>query len=427
MRTGNNFHPPPFLYRLLSPILFLFWFIHACIHAYQYQSARYLWQRLGFIPKPGKHTIWLHAASVGEVNLIQPLCHALLKQGYNVYISCFTASGLQHAHKLFSGKVCITALPIDCWPLSRFFRARLKPQCALIAETELWPETLYQMAQTHIPVIHVNARLSEKSLHAPAAIRSLLVQTLSYFSVHLCRYDDDIKAFMQMGVKTSNIQVMGNLKHAGMSKQTQVPPDIVKQRYILCASTHDNEEIQISSSLLNNIPNMPLLVLAPRHPKRSSAIINALHQAHFHHADIAIRSKNQPITAQTKIYLADTLGEMQALMQHAELVIMGGSFVPVGGHNILEPARLSQCIITGPSDNTIKHDVKALLSRQGIVQVNTLEALNDTVKELLNKPELRQQLGNNALLYCQSFSDILNRYVAYIEALVIDYAHQSSD
>ncbi len=406
---------PSLMYRLLSPLLFLFWLIHAVIHAYQFKSLQYLYQRLGFIPKPTKNSLWIHASSVGEVNLIQPLCEQLLEKGYSITLSTFTASGLQRAQTLFKQRVCITTLPIDCWPISTLFCARLKPQCAIIAETELWPETLYQMAKANVPLVHINARLSKKSLDAHPAIKNLLQTTLSYFDLHLCRYNSDIAHFKAMGVIESKIKVLGNLKYAAIQQVIEPQANLVGQAYILCASTHDDEECQLYSSITSD-NNQLLIVIAPRHPKRSDSIVKALCDHLLSRHQIAVRSKNQTINEHTKVYLADTFGEITALMQHAELVIMGGSFVDVGGHNILEPAALAKCIITGPSDSNINNDVEELVKHHAIMQVHNINELNNEVIKLLNDPKLRQQLGENAQKYCLGFESILESYIENIES-----------
>jgi len=418
MTVASDLKPPALFYRLLSPVLFLFWLIHALIHAYQFKTWRYIPQRLGFIPKPIKNSIWIHASSVGEVNLIQPLCERLMCDGYKLTITTFTATGLQRAEELFSGKACISTIPIDCLPISSLFRAKINPNCAIIAETELWPETLFQMAKLNIPLIHVNARLSKKSLKAKDPILSLLKQTLAYFSIHLCRYSDDIADFKAMGVIQKNIKVLGNLKYAAHKTSHVAYPNLIEKPYILCASTHANEEQQFSSLIQLDNEAFPLLVIAPRHPKRCSEIIKAFKQNSILAKHIAIRSQNQLITSDTKIYLADTFGEMNALFQHAELVIMGGSFVDVGGHNILEPAALAKCIITGPSDSNIKNDVKALIEHDAIVQVNSFSHLTKEINTLLMQPQRRIKMGVKALQYFMSFEQILDRYLEQIDSVI---------
>lgn len=417
MNQNNQIKAPHFLYRLLSPVWFLFWLIHTFLHAYKFKEWRYVPQRLGFFPPINKQCIWIHAASVGEVNLIKPLCDQLISQGHIITVSTFTATGFQRANTLFSNQMQVIALPIDFWPISWLFAKRINAQCALIAETELWPETLYQIAKNRIPLIQVNARLSNKSLKSVPAIKSLLKRTLSYFDEHLTRYDEDVANFIAMGVNKDKVKVLGNLKYSqNLSAQTY--PNIIQQPYILFASTHHNEEEQFASLRFDSNIELPLIVIAPRHPTRLDSILKSLLNHGIKSHQIAIRSKNEPITSVTKIYLSDTLGEMNSLFQHALIVIMGGSFVEVGGHNILEPAALKACIITGPSDSNIKQDIIDLKRQQAVIQVDSLEQLKHEITLLLSSPENRKQFGSNAALFVNNAQDVLKNYVAEISKFI---------
>jgi len=418
MASFNHLKAPHFIYRIFSPLLIIFWLAHAVIHSFQHKLWLYLPHRLGFTPKPRHNSLWVHASSVGEVNLMATLCNHLLNKGYKIHLSTFTATGYKRAQHLFNNDVTISILPIDCWPISHIFSARLKASCALITETELWPETLFQIAKTDIPIIHINARLSNKSLKAPYFIKQLLIRTLSYFSIHLTRSKTDISNFMKLGVAKNKIKILGNLKYASPTKELIDYEDIIKKPYLLFASSHENEEVQFCSMLLQNKTVLPLLVIAPRHPQRSSDIIKALKKAGHLAKDIAIRSQKQTIQKHTKIYIADTLGEMPALYQHALFVIMGGSFVKVGGHNILEAAALGKCTITGPSDFNIKQDIADLNIQNAIIQVKDIEALFHKIKLLLKDPEQVLNTGENAAQLIQQSQYILKNYLIIIQSFL---------
>lgn len=414
-QTGvQRINPPALLYRLLSPLILIFWVFHAIVHGFKYKEWRYLPQRLGFSSTCRKNTIWLHASSVGEVNLIKPLCEQLIANNHSLTITTFTASGLQRANTLFASQADIMCIPIDCWPISWFFAQRLKPKCSLIAETELWPETLYQFAKLNTPLIQINARLSNKSLHAPKVVYSLLAQTLSYFTVHLTRYNEDIQNFIAMGVNANKIQVMGNLKSA-QSLQTHRHDNLIKQPYLLFASTHEGEETSFCSFLLNKQLDFPLLVIAPRHPNRLDQILKSLLDLGLSKSDIAVRSRNEAIQPHTKLYLADTFGELTSLYYHAQIVIMGGSFTDIGGHNVLEPAALGACIITGPSDANIKHDISALKQHSAIIQVSNIDELATQISHFLSHQDAQIQQGKNAEAFVKNTQEVLTIYTSKIE------------
>ncbi len=401
-------------YRLLSCLMLPVWVIHAAWMALKYRCADYFWQRLGvYHQNPAPPAIWIHAASVGEVALIQPLAEALARQ-HRVIVSCFTITGYQQALKVLGDDIDVIVLPIDCWLISRSFIHRFAFRLALIAETELWPETLYQAARSGIPLMQINARLSAKTLSTTGCKRAILQRTLGYFDRFLTRSEDDSRKLQSMGVAAQRISVCGNLKYAEQAQVDEQFTDLIGRPYILFASTHAPEE-QLFAELLHSIPSPSLLVIAPRHPRRAEEIMRQLKALSL---NVSQRSRQQAIDAQTQVYLADTLGEMKPLMAHAQLVVMGGSFNAVGGHNILEPARLGCAIITGPSDDNIRPDIELLQSNQAIVQVASGDELLDAIKHLLKSETARQALGLNAAKLMQDQGQILDRYLEEIETLI---------
>lgn len=403
---------PSLFYRFISLLLFIPWLIHALIHALQYKQWRYPFQRLNInLASSASPSVWLHAASVGEVNLITPLCEQLLQNGEKLTITTSTATGYVQARKHFNKDVKVIVLPIDFIVTSYLFIKLNRFKLAVISETEIWPETLYQAARAQIPVIHINARLSSKTLNIRPFFLKVIKQSLNYFNHHFVRYEQDLKNFESLGIEPSKISVIGNLKFS-RSKHCDVkrPQGFTERPYILLASSHDNEEQQITD-LLTQHPALPLLVIAPRHPRRAKQILNALKPLNL---QIAQRSNNQPINEQTQVYLADTLGELTDFFHCSQLVIMGGSFVNIGGHNVLEPAALGCCIITGPSDDNIQQDIAELKHHQGIKQVASLNELDNTVSALLADEQLRKELGDNAKAFMLGQQDILNQYTQCI-------------
>ncbi|MBL7002396.1 MAG: glycosyltransferase [Gammaproteobacteria bacterium] len=403
--------PPSLFYRLLSILLLFVWLIHAILHALKFKQFSYISQRLGFTTKTTDDAlIWVHAASVGEVNLMYPLCQSLIDKKHRLLITTSSATGLQQVKKLFSASLQSQIIPIDFLPISKLFIARNNIKLALIAETELWPETLYQTAKNSIPILHINARLSKKSRQAPLLIRQTLKNTLQYFSHHFVRYPTDVNHFKSMAVKNDKITVMGNLKYVQTADKHEMPPNLVGQEYLLAASTREGEE-QLITKLLHNNTHWPLLVIAPRHPKRAKQILMSLEP---YQLNIAQRSKADKITSETQVYLADTLGEMAALFQHAHLVVMGGSFTDVGGHNLLEPIALGKATITGPSDFNIKQDVDELKQQHAIIQVFTKAELETRINQLLNNDIECKKLGNNGKNFIASKQMILQDYLEKI-------------
>ncbi len=399
-----------FRYRLLSTILFLPWCLHALWCAYKYKQPSYFWQRLGFLGILEKKIIWLHASSIGEIDAINPLVTKLLDR-HSVLVTTFTATGYQHARRLLPAAAVVRSIPIDFWPLSFHFVHQMDCKLALIIETELWPETLFQLDKHKTPLLQVNARISRKSLNAHSFFKSILSDTLGYFDSHLTRSKTDAKNLIALGANPDNIKVIGNLKFAEAEETTDYQ-DIIKMPYILLASTHHPEEKELVQTCINSGYD-GLIVIVPRHPKRAEKIISELSSAGL---SIAQRSKNELIDSDTKIYLADTLGELEALIQYSTLVIMGGSFIQYGGHNVLQPARLGKTTLTGPSDYDFKEEVALLLKHNAIIQVRDKSELEQQLRKLLNHPEAAKEVGINAKRVFSLQSEILQQYVSAIES-----------
>ena len=402
---------PATSYRLLSILLLPLWLLHALWQAIKNRQPSYLWQRLGlFSGRSQPRSIWIHAASVGEVELIRPLVERLSPE-HRITITTFTATGYQHALRVLDKKTTIRALPIDLLPISRHFIRRNRFKLALIAETELWPETLYQACRQGIPLIQVNARLSARSLNASAWSRALLKTTLSYFDSILTRTQQDVENLTTLGADSKKITVAGNLKYA---QPAEIDPydRLISRPYILFASSHNPEEL-LFASILKIIDLKQLIVIAPRHPQRANEILKVVKPLGL---AIQQRSKGEEIHPDTQIYLADTLGELKAFMAHAELVVMGGSFADVGGHNVLEPARLGCPIITGPSDDNIQPDIALLKQHGAIIQVSDDRELSEKLEFFLNNSEPREQLSRNALAVMDAQSHILQQYLDVIES-----------
>ena len=393
-------------YRLLSLLLLPVWLLQALWHGHAHGLGSYFRLRCrGSESVSSNSQIWIHASSVGEIEAVSPLVRALRDRGESILLTSFTATGYQSIGRNFSEGISAGIIPIDfIWNCRHFFRQQPIKLC-LLMETELWPELLYQAARRGISIIQVNARLSHKSLGAPFLVRSILQRTLGYVSLHLARNESDQEHLKQLGVNSENIRIIGNLKSSINTLSSY--PKLIAAEYLLLASSHEGEEMALLSHRPGGSEKL-LIVIAPRHPKRSKAIQQQLSQLGVNYAT---RSLSQSIDSQTEVYLADTLGELRALMLHARIVIMGGSFDQTGGHNLIEPAALACAIITGPSDDNIREDIKLLGQDKGIIQVTDVDACWQAVEHLLNNPDAATRLGKQAQQAVQTQANILNAYL----------------
>lgn len=399
---------PGFLYRLLSLPLYLFWILHGLKHGLKHGLNGYLSMRLfGFDSAAGEQ-VWVHASSVGEVRAVAPLVQALIEQGESILFTSFTATGYQAIRKRFSNSVAAGVIPFDHWWHCRRFFTRHSIKLGLVMETELWPELLYQARGRGLNLLLLNARLSRRSLGVRGFVRRLLQTTLGYFTRILTRGKRDLDALLSLGADTDRVTIIGNLKSRIELSQPQ--SRLIEGEYLVLASSHPGEEQQFLESRPGALADI-LLVLAPRHPDRSAEIQAQVERLGLRYA---VRSKAQPLASDTEIYLADTLGELGALMAYARVVVMGGSFDTTGGHNLLEPASLGCAIITGPSDANIVEDIEMLGTGSGVLQVPSMADCWREITRLLAQPEQAEALGREAQSRLARQPDVVEEYLTVI-------------
>lgn len=409
MNPKSARNSPGLVYRLLSLLLLPFWLVHGLRHGSKFSKPDYLASRLGKFSGDGSgDLVWVHASSVGEVQAVTPLVTALLDRGEKIMFTCFTATGLDAIQNNFSDRVHNGVIPIDLYWLCQRFLAKHRFKLGLVMETELWPELLYQARMQKIPLLLINARLSPKTSAASKFVRQLAGATLRNFERILTRNESDRKLLLELGADDERIVIVGNLKTPSIDRQNY--PRLIERDYILLASSHAGEE----KSFARHRPpefESSLLVIAPRHPRRSAAVQNDLAQLGL---DFTVRSKAQVVDEKTAVYLADTLGEMKPLMAHARIVVMGGSFNQSGGHNLLEPASLGCAIITGPSDNNIRNDIKML--DDGVIQVGDMAQCWRRISDLvIDDDEPARQLGKTARKRLSQQPDMVEQYLKEIE------------
>jgi 3-deoxy-D-manno-octulosonic-acid transferase len=399
---------PAIGYRLLGLLLYPFWILHAIRHGVRHGLPGYLPMRLFGFASPSREQVWVHASSVGEVRAVTPLVEALLETGEDILFTSFTATGCQAIRRQFSASVSSGVIPVDVgWSCARFFR-RHRIKLGLIVETELWPELLYQARRQHISLLLINARLSEKSLRSGRFARGILRTALDCFEQILARNNADRDALLELGAGVEKIAVVGNLK--SHRKAAAAPARLIERDYLILASSHTGEERQFLAGRPPGFAEL-LLVLAPRHPSRRAEIETGIQQLGMKYA---VRSRAEPIAADTEVYLADTLGELGSLMAHARIVIMGGSFDDTGGHNLIEPASLGCAIITGPSDANIADDIAMLGPGSGVLQVADISACWRSIVDLLDHPRRASALGQEARERLARQPDVIEQYLAEI-------------
>ncbi|MDX2095746.1 MAG: 3-deoxy-D-manno-octulosonic acid transferase [Alphaproteobacteria bacterium] len=367
------------------------------------EDATRLAERFGYArtPRPEGTLLWLHAASVGETQSVLTLVRALLAAHPHLHLlittGTVTSAALVAQQNL--PRVLHQFVPVDTYPAVRRFLNHWQPDVALWVESEFWPQLLWQAQARHLPMLLVNARLSQKTFENwrrwPHIIRSMLH---TFCSIYAGSAEDAARLTALGG---SNIREVGNLKYdaAPLPVEEAMLQQFAQQsegrRIFLAASTHANEEQQIAYTHTIAAQQFPTLltVIVPRHAARGDAIAADLRSCGF---SVAQRSKNEPITTTTALYLADTMGELGLFYRCAEIVFMGGSLVAHGGQNPLEAARFNNAILTGPHTHNFAPIVARFAAADAMRIVADKAALATTLVALLGDDAARTSLAHNA-------------------------------
>ena len=388
-------------YRLLSrvlaiPLLGWLWWRGRREPGYR-QKLR---QRLGFIPiNPEQFgCIWLHAASVGEVQAMQPLLHALLEKWppHAVVVSTQTPTGARALQAHWGDRIHHVYAPIDTPGTVARFLNRLQPRLLILVERELWPEWLLQCRSTGVPVALVNARLSERSARSYQRWRGVMQAVWPSLTVAAADAASATR-LRELGVPAHQLHETGNLKFDVAAPAVQATPPMALQdrTLVVAASTHEGDEAAWLSAWAELSPAHPdwLLVLVPRHPQRFDDVAGRLQSSGLTHMR---RSSGQPVTRATQVLLVDAMGELMQWYPHAALCFVGGTLAPVGGHNPLEPMSVGQPVLFGPHTHNAAALFDEILQTGAGECVNNARELADAVQRWLTQPVAWRQRAEAA-------------------------------
>ncbi len=395
-----------FLIFILSPLLatYILW------QSISAKSTRYFQQRLGFsYSQLPENSLWFHCASVGEVITLLPLLKSLHTKNpaLKFIITTNTVTGGKIVRQQKLDYLFHSYLPFDWVSAVKRFIDTTRPAALFVMETEIWPNLFSVCHDKGITIHMINARLSSKTTTAKPWVKSLLKTALSKVNSISSRSEEDALAYAQLGADKNIISTAGNLKFTSVlndQQSTQENNFSINREYVLVASTHDDEESQIYKHW-KKLNRKELLIIAPRHPERTNAIIKKLQCD-----NLSRRSKNEAITDKTDVFLLDTVGELKNYFQNAKLVIMGGSFAAIGGHNILEPASFNCAIVTGPHMENFQQELALMLKKKAITQLASIDETEATLKKLLDDEKQRKNLQKNTTQLTHDVEKILNEY-----------------
>lgn len=376
-------------------------------------------QRFGKIPelkRNGKPVVWIHCVSVGETNAAVPLVSEIKKEypDYQIVISTVTKTGQELAQKLFRDQAnLVFYFPFDWKFTVRRALEKIRPNIVLIMETEIWFNFLRVTARRDIPVFLVNGRISEKSASRYMKIPKIMRRVLRYINHALMQTNADAKRLLQLGINPNKIRVTGNIKY----DQPAAPIgsfflDYFGERFgfspenplIIAASTHAPEEKWILEAFKklrqNRAENKPRLLLVPRHPERFDEVA-----ALVQNTGLNFIRRSKPLDLDDNladVILLDSIGELRKLFPFAEIVFVGGSLIPHGGQNILEPASARKAIVTGFYTTNFAEIVDQFEKNGAVIRLPELkeneivETLAGVLDELLSDKILRHRFAQNA-------------------------------
>ncbi|MGN5764569.1 3-deoxy-D-manno-octulosonic acid transferase [Acinetobacter calcoaceticus] len=338
-------------------------------------------ERFGpFQPVKNTGAIWFHAVSVGETNAAQPLIEHYLKLGHPVLVTNTTKTGQARAKSLFQKAPYLDLfqavyLPVDQKPLLKQFFQRYQPKILALVETEIWPNLIAEAKQQQIPCILLNARLSEKSAQGYAKVRRLTRPMLQQLTWMLAQDEATQQRYVSLGFDQANSQVVGNIKFditapehfVAQARQLKQDWPLSGRQIITLASTHAPEEQSLLQQLqphLNSNPDL-LCIVVPRHPERFDEVFQVCQRLNL---KTQRRSLQQPVQADTQVFLADSMGEMWLWYGLSQACFVGGSLnEPGGGHNILEPMVLDVPTVIGPRYFNFQTIVDEFVAEQAIL------------------------------------------------------------
>ena len=409
---------------VLLPVYALYWIFRGTVNrAYRDRVG----QRFGFgFPESGQGTIWIHAVSVGEVQAAIPLVRALAARftGRDLLVTTVTPTGAARVASVFGDSVSHSYIPFETPRAVRRFFDAARPAIALIMETEIWPNLYHECGARQVPLVLVSARISPRSVRSYRKLLPLFRETLSHGIVIAAQSEADADRFRSLGARPERTRVTGNIKF-----DIELPDDLVERgrdlrdRFFgsrpvwIAASTHHREEemvLEAHRAVLRELPDA-LLILVPRHPERFDSVRQLLARQGF---GFVTRTSGAAPRDQHAVFLGDTMGEVPLFYASADVAFVGGTLVPVGGHNLLEPAALGLPVVTGPHLFNTQDIADKFTTIGALSRVDSEDALGATAVRLLHDREEAGRLGRLGKELVATNRGALERLMQLVEPLL---------
>lgn len=379
-------------------------------------------ERKGFASKmrPKGKLVWMHGASVGESLSMLPLITAITtaaQEEITILVTTGTVTSARLMEKRLPDNCIHQFIPLDCPKWVDRFMAHWYPDVVLWFESDIWPNLIHAIGRDDIPGAFINARMSEKSYRRWKKSGSMITELLSHFDAAFTQTPQETQWFKELGIPETDY--LGNLKYA--SKPLPVDDanlekmrEQVGDRYtFVFASTHDDEEAQAArmySDIRDQIDDF-LMIIVPRHPKRADDIRAAIATV-SDTLTVSQRSRHEPVTDQTDLYIADTMGEMGLFYRLADVTAIGGSFVQFGGHNPIEPAQLKRPVYYGPGMFNFQAVCAEMEAANAADQVHDMDEMGQELITLASDHQLRQKKAELAHEFALDKRDVVKRILS---------------
>lgn len=375
---------------------------------------------------PAKGLIWFHAVSVGEAEAAFPVIRAFRSRfpTREVLVTCTTPTGSARIRDVLGDSVRHVYLPYDLPTCVARFLDQFQPSLGVILETEIWPNYFLECRRRGIPLAIINGRLSEKSAKAYRRIGGLISECLGGVALVAAQTTPDAERYLAIGALPEKVLVTGNVKF-DLEFSAAMRQEAADSRRALfgtrpvwiAGSTHAGEEGQILDAhrqVLREVPEA-ILVLAPRHPERMNEVAGLCGKSGF---SVCRRSEGKPCESATRVFLLDTLGELRRFYGAADVAFVGGSLVPRGGHNLLEPAAAGVPVLFGPEIFNFAEIARNLKAGGGGIAIADSGELAEWTVRLLTEPEAGFRLGENARQFVAANRGAVERVAGLLGGLL---------
>lgn len=381
-------------------------------------------ERFGFYPAVTdvRPCLWLHAVSVGEMRAAMPLVYALQQRyaDHALLLTCMTPTGRDTALQVYGDDVRIVYLPYDLpWAVRRFMK-HYRPQIGVFMETELWPNLIAACRRAEVPLLLANARLSQRSAQGYERVRAVIAPAIASINHIAAQSSDDAQRLRSLGARS--LSVCGNTKfdiepptamlERGQAFRARIGAG---RRVVLCASTREGEEALLLEHLPQPWPADWLWLIVPRHPQRFDDVAE---QVAARGLTVQRRSDELDVGANTQVWIGDSMGEMFAYYTACDLAFIGGSLLPFGAQNLIEPAAVGRPVLIGPSTFNFAEATRLAVEAGAAEIVDDAEAFWKRVAELLQDAPERARRGEAGLAFCAQHRGATQRIMYEVKRLM---------